>query len=173
MRIGRRLAGYGAPGLEPLPAGGQRADAGLVPVGDQQRLVHGEEGGQLGLVGLELPPRRPDGGVLVGGVLQLDDPQGQAVDEQHHVRPARAPILGDGELVDGEPVVVVAALEADDPDLVPAHPSIRIPVLDLHAVDEHPVEGAVAGLEGRSFRPGQLAVGVVERVGGEAGVQVG
>ena len=80
-RVGRGLARDSAPRLEPLPAGGERSDAGLGPVRDHEHRVHGEEGGQLGLVGLELLPRRPDGGVLVYRVLELDDAQRQAVDE--------------------------------------------------------------------------------------------
>ena len=48
---------------------GEGADAGLDPVGDDQRLVHAEQCGQLGLVGLELVPGGPDGGVLVGRVF--------------------------------------------------------------------------------------------------------
>ena len=52
MRVRQHLPGDGAPGLEPLPTRGQRADAGLGPVRDHERLVHGEQGGQLGLAGL-------------------------------------------------------------------------------------------------------------------------
>ena len=166
----KRLPRDGAPGLEPLPAGGQRADAGLVPVRDDESLVHGEQGGQLRLVGLELPPCRPDGGVLVRGVLQLDDAQGQAVDEQHHVRPARVPVLGGGELVDRQPVVVGGNVEVDDPRLAPFDCTIVPPVLHRHAVDEHPVEGVVAGFEGRSLRAGQLPVRIVQRRRGQAEV---
>jgi hypothetical protein len=43
---------------------------------------------------------RPDRGVLVGGVLELEDGQGEAVDEEHNVRPAGVLVLGDAELVD-------------------------------------------------------------------------
>ena len=50
---GRRqfLALDRAPGLEPLPPGAQRADAGLQTVRDDQRRIAGEQGWQLGLVG--------------------------------------------------------------------------------------------------------------------------
>ena len=66
------LAGDGAPGLEPFFAGADRADARLDAVGDHKRGVAGEQSRDLRLVGLELIERGPDGGVLVGGVLQLD-----------------------------------------------------------------------------------------------------
>ena len=46
--------------------------------------------GNSDLVGLELAPGGPDGGVLVGRVLDLDDREGQAVDEQDDIGPAGA-----------------------------------------------------------------------------------
>ena len=173
VRVGQRLPRDRAPGLEPLPAGGQRADAGLVPVRDHERLVHGEQGGQLGLVGLELLPRRPYGGVLVGGVLQLDHAQRQAVDEQHHVRPAGIPVLGDGELVDRKPVVPGGVVEVNNTDDVAADRSPGLPILDLHAADEHPVELPVASLHRSPFRPDQLPIGIVQRIDRQVGIQCG
>ena len=73
---GQLLPADGAPRLEPFHPSGERADAGLGPVGDHQQLVHGEQRRRLGLVGLELLPGRLDRGVLVGGVLELDHAQG-------------------------------------------------------------------------------------------------
>ena len=43
--VGETLAGDSAPGLEPLPPGGERADARLAAVRDDEQLVHGEQGG--------------------------------------------------------------------------------------------------------------------------------
>ena len=83
------------------------------------------------------------------------------------------PVLGDGELVDGQQVVVGGCVEIDDPDELTSHPSPGLPVLDLHTVDEHPVELPVAGLEGRSLRARQLAVGVVQRIDGQARIKFG
>ena len=171
--VGKALAGDGAPGLEPLSPGGERADARLVAVRDDEQLVQGEQGGQLGLVGLKLLPRRPDGGVLVGRVLELDHAQRQAVDEQHDVRPAPVLVLGDGELVDGQPVVIGWGFEVYSLHLRAANGSIVSPVLHRHAVDQHPVEGAVAGLQGRALRSGQPAKRVVQRVGGQRRVETG
>ena len=51
--------------------------------------------------------------------------------------------------------------------------SLVVPVLDRHAVDQHPVEGAVASFEGRALGVGQPAEGVVQRVGGQVGVETG
>ena len=46
-------------------------------------------------------------------------------------------------------------------------------MLHRHAVDQHAMERAVAGLERRSLRAGQPAKGVVQRVGGQVRVQLG
>ena len=81
--------------------------------------------------------------------------------------------LGDGELVDGQPVVVGRVFEVDDADLIPAHCALGIAVLDLDSVDEHAVEGAIAGFDGRALRAYQLAECVVERFDRQAGVQSG
>ena len=168
--IGQGLAGDGAPRLEPLAAGGECADTGLGPVGHDEQLVEGEEGRQLGLVGLELAPGGPDGGVLVGRVLDLDDREGQAVDEQDDVGPAGAvAVLGDGELIDGEEVVVGGGFEVDDVGLGAADRAAG-PVLDGDSRDEHSVEGAIAGLEGGAIGTCQPAEGVIERAGRQVGV---
>ena len=55
--------------------------------------VVGKERRDLRLVGLELLEGGPDRGVLVRRVLQLDHRQRQAVDEQHHIRPAGVLVL--------------------------------------------------------------------------------
>ena len=110
--------------------------------------------GSLGLVGLELLPGLLDRGVLVGGVLELDQAQGQAVDEEHDVGTAVVLVLDDGELVDREEVVRPRALEVDDLRRRPPHGTAGVAVLHRHAVDQHPVEGAVAGFERRALRQG-------------------
>ena len=106
-----RLAIDRAPGLEPLPAAGERAEPRLDAIRDDQQRVVGEERGDVVQVGLELVEGGVDGGVLVGGVLEFEQRQRQAVDEQHHVRAAVGlgaglqVDIGDGELVDRQPVV--------------------------------------------------------------------
>ena len=51
------------------------------------------------------------------GFFSSMTPRGQAVDEQHDVRPAGIPVLRDCELVDGEEVVVGGIVEVQDADL--------------------------------------------------------
>ena len=157
--LGEALARDRAPRLEPLLPRGEGPEARLGAVRDHQQLVHREQRGQLGLVGLELLPRRPDVGLLVGRILELDHAEGQAVDEQHDVGTAGVVALGDGHLVDREEVVGGGVGVVDDGGLVAADRASGGPVLDVHALDEHAVEGAVASLEGRALGPGQLAVG--------------
>ena len=116
VRVGQRLARDRAPGLEPLRARRRACRcAPATPSETTSTALYANSDGISRLVGLELLEGRPDRGVLVGGVLQLDDRQRQAVDEQHHVRPARVLVLDDGELVDGQPVVVVRVVEVDAP----------------------------------------------------------
>ena len=74
-----------APALKPLEAGGERTEAGVVAVGDDEGFVVDEEVGDLVFVGLQLVVGVEDGCVLVGGVLQLEDGEGQAVDEKDDV----------------------------------------------------------------------------------------
>ena len=167
----RRSPDDGAPGLEPLAPGGERADARLHAVGDDQQRVGGEQRGDLGLVGLELLEGGPDRGVLVGRVLQLDDRQRQAVDEEHDVRPAVVLVLDDGELVDGQPVVVVGIVEVDHPRLRAADRAVGRAVLHRHAVHEQAMHRAVARRQLRAFGPRELAEGVVERLGGQTAVE--
>ena len=170
VRIGEGLPGDGAPGLEPLPSGGQRADPRRHSVRDHQDRVHGEQRRQLGLVGLKLIPGGSDRRVFVRRVLQLDHSKRQAVDEQHHVGAALALVLDDRELVDREPVVVGGIVEVDDANLRPTDGSAVRAVFDRHAVHQHAVEGAVAGFQRRTFGTGQLAEGVVPGRRGSSGL---
>ena len=171
VRVGQRLARDGAPGLEPLAPGGERAHARLHPVGDDEQRVRREERRHLRLVGLELLEGAPDRGVLVGRVLELDHRQRQAVDEQHHVRPARVLVLDDAELVDRQPVVVRRVVEVDHPRLRAADAALGVAVLDRHAIHQQAVQGAVARDELRAFGPRQLAEGIVQRLGGQRRVE--
>ena len=87
--------------------------------------LYAEREGNLLLVGPKLSVSRPEG-------LEFDH-GGQAVDEQRRVRPARVPVLGHRELVNGEPVVILGIIE----------------VKRLRPGD-------------RAIRPGELAEGVFE-----------
>ena len=162
---GRRqlLAVDGAPRLEPLPAGRQRAEPRLHPVRHGEHRVAGEQRGQFRLVGLQLMERRPDGGVLVGRVLELDHGQRQPVDEHHDVGPAGVAVLGHRELVDSRPHVRIRLIEVDHARLGAAHGTVRVPVLDVHPVHHHAMEGATARLQRRTLRAGQPARCIVER----------
>ena len=148
-------------------------DAGLDAVGDHEHVVHGEQAGQFRFVGLKLLPGRPEGSVLVRWILELDDAQRQAIEEQHHVGPAIVLILCDGELVDRQPVVAVGIVEVDDLHLRPANGARVRPVLHGHTLHQHPVKGAVAGIQRGPLRSDQLAKGILQCVGGQVRVQSG
>ena len=165
MRVGQRLARDGAPGLEPLPPGAERADAGLHAVGGDEQRVGGEERRHLGLIGLQLLERAPDRRVLARRVLQLDHRERQAVDEQHHVGPARVLVLGHAELVDGQPVVRLGLVEVDHAGLRAADPAVAVAVFHGHAVHEQPVRGAVLQDQLGALGAEELAEGIVEGFG--------
>jgi hypothetical protein len=76
----------GAPGLEPFLPGAERTDPRLNTVGGDEHDVRCEERRDLRLVGLKLAEGRPDVRVLVRGVLQFDDGERQAVDEENDSR---------------------------------------------------------------------------------------
>jgi hypothetical protein len=90
----------------------------------------------------------PDVGVQVGWVLQLDQHQRQAVDEQHDVGPARVVRPLDGELVDGQPLVARWVGPVDQAHKVAARFAVLL-VLHRHAAHQQPVEVAVGGQQHR------------------------
>ncbi len=171
LHVRQRKAGHGAPRFEPLAARGKRAEPGLGAVRDHQQLVVAKQRRQLGFVGLELMERREDGGVLVGRVLELDQPQGETVYEQHDVRPPFVLVLGDGELVDGEPVVPFRILEVNDGRLAARDGPVGSAILDRHAINQVFMERAVPGFEVGSFYPRELAERVLAGLRGERGVE--
>ena len=128
-----------------------------------------EQGLDVVLVVLDLVKRHPDVGVFIGRVLQLEDHQGQAIEEHHDVR--AAVVLGalDCELVDDQPVVVGLAVKVhhfDDGGLL-LPPSGEH---DAHAIEQQPVKAhvglhQVGVLEGR-----QDSHGLLERNGRHPGV---
>jgi len=81
---------------------------------------------------------------LGGSVLQFQHRQRQAIDEQHHIRPARVFVLDDAELVYHQPVVVVDLVEVDDLRLPASDVALAIAILDGHAVHQQAVQRAVA-----------------------------
>ena len=135
--------------------------------------VPGEQRRDLGLVGLQLVEGVPEGRVLVGRVLQFDDGQRQAVDEQHHVRPALVLVLHDGELIDREEVVVGRVVEVEHAHEVAAERAVGPRILDRHAFDEQPVHDVVAPDERRGIRPRQLAEGFLQGGCGHLWVEPG
>ena len=63
------------PDLEPFLVCGERPEPGLKAVADDEQGVVVGDRGDLGLIRLELGIGRPDRGIVIGGVFQLD--QGQ------------------------------------------------------------------------------------------------
>ena len=124
-------------------------------------------------IGLDLLPGRPHRGLLVRRVLELDQTQWNAVNEQNDIRPSFVLPFDDGELVDRQPVVVCWVLVVEDGDLGSAQGAASGPVFDRHAVHEHAVECAVSGFQRGAFRSGQLAERVAQGVHGQSWIQAG
>ena len=106
-------------------------------------------------------------------VLEFDDSQRQAVDEQRHVEPTLVFVLDHGELVDRQPVVGLPVVEVDCAGLRAPDRAVGGAVLHRHAFHQYAVKGAIAGLQRGPFRADQLAEGVVQRFGGKVGVEPG
>ena len=115
----------------------------------------------------------PDRRVLVGGVLELQHRQRQAIAEEHHVRAAAVLVLGDAELVDREPVVACGIIEVDHPRLCAADRAISVAVLDGYAIDQQAVQRAVALDQIGTLGPDEVAERIVQRFGGQCWVEPG
>src|SRR5690606_32943040 len=74
-------------------------------VTDDLQHIEMKQVGDVLLVRLQLIPSSPDVRVFIARILQFDDNEWQAVNEQHYVRPARELRALDAELVDRKPVV--------------------------------------------------------------------
>ena len=109
-----------APSHEALGVCRQRTHQGVGAVRDHQHLVVLEHVRDLFLVRLDLVERLPDVGVLVGGVLEFQQHQRQAVDEQDDVGAAGFVGAFDGELVDGPPFVLLGVCPVDQANEVAA-----------------------------------------------------
>ncbi len=146
------------PRQEPLSGRGKRAHARVHPVRHDDHLVVAQESRNLLPIGLDLPVRRPDVGVFVGRILQLDQAERQTVNEDDDVGPAVAASV-DGELVHGQPAVVVRVVEVDQSHLDPPDAASIARNLDLRRVHQHPMERTVVDHERRRLRPQYLPKG--------------
>ena len=167
-----RVAVDRAPGHEALGVGRQRAQQRVGAVGDHQHLVVLEGVGDLFLVGLDLVKGLPDVGVRVGRVLQLDQHQRQAVDEQDDVGPARVVRAGDAELVDRQPLVARRRGPIDELDEIAPRFAVAL-VLHRHAGDQQPMELPVRRQQHRRAQVHHLLYRVVTRRLRHVGVQRG
>ena len=106
----------------------------------------------LRLVGLQLVERTVEGCVLVAGVLEFDDTERKAVDEDHHVRAAVRLVFDDGVLVHRQPVVGVWIIKVDQAHLVAADSAVSAPDLDRNTLDHVAMQPPVLRYERRRLR---------------------
>lgn len=136
-----------APALETLGVGGKRAAARLAAVRNHEQLVVLEQIGNLVLVGLDLLVGFPDVRIFVGRILEFDQHQRQAIDEQDHVGPARVVGALDRELVDRKPIVRSRRRPVDQAHEVTERLAVLL-VRDRNAACEQLVEQAIGGEQG-------------------------
>ena len=145
-RGGRILApGDRAPGLEPLLARAERADARLHAVGDDQRRVGREQRRDLRLVGLELLEGRPDRRrsrrpAFFSSITASGRPLTNSTTSGRRVCWPSATV----NWLTASQSLLSGVVEVDDPRLRAGDRAVRAAVLDRHAIDQHPVDGAVA-----------------------------
>lgn len=108
-------------------------------------------------------------GFGVGGVFEFDDDEGEAVDEEDDVGAALVVVFGDGELVDGEEVVVFGGVPVDQPELF-AFGFAVVLVFDGDAFGEVAVEGFVVADQVRAGDVLEFAAGLVAGFGGDVGI---
>jgi len=130
-----------------------------------QHLVVGEDQGYVVLVGLELLEGGLDSSLLVYRVLEFYNCQGQAVYEDHNVRPPVLLALDDDELVYGQELVILRILEVHQMGVVSGDGAVLALVFYGHAIDEHLVKGPIVGQEGGRLGPGVFAEGFLQGIG--------
>jgi len=127
--------------------------------------------GELRLVSLELVEGAACGRFLVRGILEFDDGEREAIDEHDDVRASVDLLLGDGELIDSEPVVRVRIREVHNPNLV-VDDAISLPIFDRDAVHQVAVKDAIVLKQGRRFRSENAPDGLFPSLGRDAGVDL-
>ena len=81
--------------------------------------------------------------------------------------------LGDGELIDREPVVVVRIVEIDHARLRAGDRAVLAAVFDRDAVHQHAMQSAITLDQRRRIELDQLAIGVFHRFRRQIGIQPG
>ncbi len=178
MRVSSETAGGfvfrvgAAPFGEVLPFGGDGADARFVAVGEDDEGVVPEELGDGGLVVAQVVVEGVFG--RFGDGLELDEDEGEAVDEADEIGTAGIDLAGDPHLGGEEEVVVGGIVPVDDADVLDLLASLCVLGGDLHAVAQElpDVVIGVDGMEGGAVG-GDLVDGVGDGGGWEGWVELG
>ena len=92
---------------------------------------------------MDLVPGIAESGVLISRVLQLQQANGQTVEENEHVGSAVVAGLDNGELVERPPIVVPRGIEVHEPQAHGGGPAILTGGLDRHAAHHQLIESLV------------------------------
>ncbi|MCY1294178.1 hypothetical protein D9M70_434640 [compost metagenome] len=145
VEFAQRIDAYtvnGAPASEAFRIRRQRAHTRLAAIGNHQDLVVLEHIRDLFLVSLNLLEGLPDIGIHVRRILQFQQHQRQAVDEQDDVGPTRMFRPLNTELIDRQPLIAAHIDPVDQPHEVAARLTILL-VLNRDATDQKAMEQAV------------------------------
>ena len=163
-----------SPGHEAAAPAGDRTDSGQQAVRDGQQDVRHEEVGRGVRVATELFDGDAEIGLRVGGVLQLDDRNGQPVQEHREVRADHLARRGcHAELAHHQQLVSGRVVKVDEPCASAAGlAALGVAILDLNAVGELGMEPSVVLGQCEMRRARQdahdLLDGVVRQLGVEA-----
>ena len=108
---------------------------------------------------------RPDGGVLIGGILELDDRQRQAIDKDDQIRAAVDMVFQNGKLIDHQPIIIVGIFKIDQPDLIAFDAAIFGSIFNFDAIREHFMERTVVADQGGRRGTRHLAEGIFQGFG--------
>ncbi|GIW98692.1 MAG: hypothetical protein KatS3mg111_2025 [Pirellulaceae bacterium] len=153
-----------SPRREAVVVGGQGTDARGIAIADRQQLVVDEQRWNVLLVVLQLAIGLPQVGLLVGGILQFNDGNRQAVQKDNQIRPPCRVAAFDGELIDHQQVVVLRSSKIDQPCLVAACFARLGSILDIDSVGQQPVEPTVVLDQRRFRRPSDDANGLLDGI---------
>ena len=110
---------------------------------DDSDDIGDEHAGDLTPIGLDLVPGVAESGVLISRVLQLQQADGQAVEEDEHVWPAVVAGLDNGELVEHPPVVALRLIKVHEPQAHGGGPAILTGGLNRHTTHHQLMEPLV------------------------------
>jgi hypothetical protein len=173
MRSRQLMAFHGTPGQKPFATRRERSDSRFHSIRNDKGLVKTENRRNFSLIRLDLVESRPDGRPFVSGILEFQESEWQPIDKYHDIGPTRMLVLQNGELVDGEPIVVLGLVIIDDMGLSAGNGVIRPPIFYVHTFNQVFVKRSIAGFKSGALRARYFMKGIFESFRRKAGIESG